>query len=96
MATHIEINMQHTTGLDLEFFATPAEAVAASGLSGDDECSVFLMIDGEDDRSWAVVEGLDSRGIHTTAAKAADAQDWFEDEWCYTTDRELADRLNNE
>jgi len=100
MATYVEINMNHTTGSDVCFFNTPAQAVEAAGLEDGDDCSVYLFIHGSPGkgnrkRRWGVRPGHDGWGMHTTAGCAKEAEYWFEDAWCYTDDEALAERLGD-
>ena len=82
----VDINMFRTTGgLDLDFYESPDEAVTSAGLDGDDECEVFLLVS-NGERSWAVSSGHGSYGVHTTASEARTADEWFDDEWGYTTE----------
>ncbi|NTV70113.1 MAG: hypothetical protein HGA71_08215 [Azonexaceae bacterium] len=74
----------HTCGHDVDLFPTPAEAVAASGLSGSDECSIYRYVKSDGEVSWGIREGHDGWGVHATADDASDAQNWFEDDWSYT------------
>jgi hypothetical protein len=74
----------HTCGHDVDLFSTPAEAVAAAGISGGDECSVYRYVDSGGDVSWGVREGHDTWGVHATAVAANEAQNWFEDDWSFT------------
>lgn len=94
MATFVEFNLFETTGNHVDLYNTPAEAVAEADLEDDDECSVYLFINSAGEKLWGVRAGHDGWGVHETAGKARDAEDWFEDDWCYTTDAELATKLN--
>lgn len=96
MADFVEINMTDATMgvFKRALYDTPAEAVEAAELEGEDECSVYLFIDCDGDRYWGVNPGHDTWGVHATAKDAKDAEDWFEDEWCYTDDEALANKLN--
>ena len=86
--TYVETTVSALTGKQIQFFATPAEA--AVGVA-DGDVSVYLLIDEDGDRRWAVQPGHDGWGIHDQLANAASAEGWFEDEWAYTTDTSLVE-----
>lgn len=94
MATYVEFNLAHTTGSHVHLCDTPAEAVEAAGLLGDDECSVYLMILKDDTKRWGVKKGHDSYGVHSTADFAIKAETWFDVDWSFTTSREICDAIN--
>ena len=85
--TFVETTVSAMIGKQLQFFSTPASA--AAGVP-DGDVSVYLLINEDGDRRWAVQPGHDGHGTHTQLADAVKAEDWFEDDWAYTTDAELA------
>jgi len=85
--TYVETTVSALIGKQLAFFATPAEA--AAGVA-DGDVSVYLLIDEDGDRRWAVQPSHDGWGVHTQLADVKNAEEWFEDDWAYTTDANLA------
>lgn len=87
--------MTHTTGIKtFIWFDTPAAAADAAlnskdFNSEDDQCSLFLLIDSDGDKNWAICTG--DAGVHCTIESARDAEAWFEDDWADTTNKSLAE-----
>jgi len=86
---------------EVEFFDTIEEAAAAAlakataraeaeGDEVDPNVSVYLLIDDDGERTWAVRPGHDGYGVHTRVAALANIDSWLEEEYAYTTDPERA------